>query len=237
MEEPVSEEFVVPNEAVAEPYAADAACGHMSEIPEDSTSFLELADWGRVPIPQSWKGEATKLSLLEYIEHPRTPLFMNIGPKVLPELEPIRFVGEVYQEVTWQGVDEEGYYMAELMVVRFNMTSDHPQLGHLIINVDASRPGNKGSLKSVNPGNPFPVIHTTCLHVTATSSVLPGEVLQNYGPPLCFVSDPSPSWPPIQTIYTLPVNVQFQSRRVRGPAVATVSRGSVLVGTTEQLSS
>lgn len=146
------------------------------------------------------------------------------------DTEPVQFIGQVYQEITWQGLDDEGYRAAELAVVHFNMTADHPQFGKLTITHDTSRPGTGATLRSLRPQEKFPVIHSTRLHVTAVSSLLPGTILQNAGPPLEFRSEPLTSWPPEETIYKLRTWVHFEDRRNPGRVFVTASDGAVLVG-------
>jgi hypothetical protein len=161
---------------------------------------------------------------------PAKPFFLYAGDRKSRDAEPIQFVGQVIQEVVWQGLREDGHHGADLATVYFNMTAEHPQFGTLTIAYDASRPGGGATLRAVERGKPFPVIHTTKLHVIAVSSALPGLVLQNQGPPLRFISSPSPQWPPENTIYTLKVKVRFEDRYNRGPVVINASAGSALVG-------
>ena len=158
------------------------------------------------------------------------PFFLLVGNERPETATPIQFVGNVCQEVTWQGIDHEGYHSAELAIVHFLMTANHPRFGRLTIVHDTSRPGGFGRIRAVNRGKPFPIIHTTRLHVTAVADELPGTVLQNEGPPLEFISEPSSQWPPENAVYTLQVNVNFQNRRDRAPMQITATSGSVLVG-------
>jgi hypothetical protein len=158
------------------------------------------------------------------------PFFLYAGNVEPREAEPIQFFGNVYQEITWEGTDDKGYQAAELEVVHFNMTAEHPQFGKLTITIDASRPGGSATLRAVNRGSKFPVIHTTRLHVTAVSSAMPNVILQNQGPPLEFKSEPLSVWPPVNTIYTLRTKVQFEDRRNPGQVFVTASAGAVMVG-------
>jgi hypothetical protein len=144
--------------------------------------------------------------------------------------ERIPFSGDVYQEITWEGTDSAGRQCAQLRIVKFQMIGDHPDLGRLNISLDTSRPGCVATLAALSPGEKYPVIHTTRLHVVATSSIIPGILLQNRGVPLEFVSEPSEVWPPEDTIYELGVPVVFEDRQNPGPALATASAGSVSVG-------
>jgi hypothetical protein len=146
------------------------------------------------------------------------------------EPEPIPFSGEVYQEISWEGIDSDGHQTAQLQIVRFHMSGEHPQFGWLSISLDTTRPGVVASLRAVQPGQKFPVVHTTRLHVTATAPALPDVLLQDQGPPLEFVSEPSPVWPPEDTIYRLAVPVHFEDRANPGPVAVTASSGAVLVG-------
>jgi hypothetical protein len=111
------------------------------------------------------------------------------------------------------------------------MVGEHPQLGTLNISLDTSRPGGVAMLEAQSPGQKYPVVHSTRLHVIATSSILPGVLLQNRGAPLEFVSEPSPVWPPEDTVYQLGVPVVFEDRENPGAAVAMASAGSVSVST------
>jgi hypothetical protein len=150
-----------------------------------------------------------------------------------PDDDPQRipFSGDVYQEITWEGVDSDGFQSAQLRIIKFQMTGEHPQLGTLVVSLDTSRPGGVALLKAQSAGQKYPVVHTTRLHVIATSSVLPGVLLQNRGAPLEFVAEPSPVWPPEDTVYELGVPVVFEDRENPGPPAATASAGSVSVST------
>lgn len=143
----------------------------------------------------------------------------------------IPFSGDVYQEISWEGLDSEGHQTAQLRIIKFQMVGEHPQLGTLNISLDTSRPGCVAFLKAQSAGHKYPVVHTTRLHVIATSSVLPGVLLQNRGTPLEFVADPSPIWPPEDTIYQLGVPVTFEDRENPGSVAASASTGSVSVST------
>ena len=158
------------------------------------------------------------------------PFYLYVGRSVTSGATPVQFVGEVYQEITWQGVDPAGYRVAELEVVRFNMAADHPHFGRLTISHDHSRPGTMATLRATLIGAKFPVVHTTRLHITAVSSALPGVILQNAGPPIEFKSDPLPEWPPKDRIYKLQTVVEFEDRRNPGVALLSASDGAVLVG-------
>ncbi len=159
------------------------------------------------------------------------PFFLFKGAKLPKSAKPVQFFGEVYQEITWQGIDPAGHPVAELQVVRFSMTADHPEFGRLTISHDLSRPGTLATLRAQRPGKKYPVVHTTRLHVTAVSSALPGVILQNAGPPLEFKSDPLDEWPPKDRIYKLQTIVQFEDRRSPGTALLSATDGAVLVGT------
>jgi hypothetical protein len=145
------------------------------------------------------------------------------------ELERIPFNGDVYQEIVSEGFDSDGHQTALLQIVRFQMTGKHPDLGTLDISLDTSRPGGVANLRAVKAGQRFPVVHTTRLNVIATTPTLPGVVLQNKGAPLEFVSEPSPTWPPENTIYRLGVPVVFEDRGKPGHGAVTASEGSVTV--------
>lgn len=145
------------------------------------------------------------------------------------ETERIRFDGDVYQEITWQGLGQDGHQLAHLEIVRFQMVGKHPELGTLSVSLDTSRPGGVAFLRAESVGKKFPVIHTTRLHIVATTPMLPGVVLQNQGPPLEFVSEPSATWPPENTIYRLGVPIPFEDRQKPGTRVATASEGTVMV--------
>ena len=160
------------------------------------------------------------------------PFFLYAGAKPSKGAKPTQFLGEVYQEITWQGFDANGHRLAELQVVRFHMTADHPTFGKLTISHDLSRPGTSATLRALHPGQKFPVVHTTRLHITAVSTALPGVILQNAGPPLEFKSDPLPEWPPKDRIYKLQTVVNFEDRRAPGVALLSATDGVVLVGVT-----
>ena len=160
------------------------------------------------------------------------PFFLYVGVKPPKNAAPTQFIGEVYQEITWQGLDANGHRLAELQVVRFNMTADHPDFGKLTISHDHSRPGTSATLRALQPGKKYPVVHTTRLHVTAVSSALPGVILQNSGPPLEFKSDPLSEWPPKDRIYKLQTVVNFEDRRAPGKALLSATDGAVRVGVT-----
>jgi len=160
------------------------------------------------------------------------PFFLYAGDKRARDAEPVQFVGQVIQEVVWQGLRKDGHYGADLAIIYFNMTADHPQFGTLNIAYDASRPGGEATLRAVERGKEFPVIHTTRLHVIALSSAFPGLVLQNQGSPLQFISSPTSEWPPKNNIYKLKVKIGFEDRYNRGPVIINASAGSALVGST-----
>jgi hypothetical protein len=162
-------------------------------------------------------------------ENKGTGFALWLGDDQPDDPQRIPFSGDVFQEISWEGVDSEGHQTAQLRVVKFHMTGEHPQLGSLNILLDASRPGGVASLRAQSADEKYPVVHTTRLHVIATSSILPGVLLQNQGAPLEFVSDPSPTWPPEDTIYRLGVPVTFEDRQNPGTPTATASTGSVSV--------
>ena len=188
---------------IADPYESRIMCGHRDAMQPTYT----MAD-----------GSKAK------------PFFLYTGAHPLSGARPVQFLGEVYQEITWQGLDSLGYRVAELQVVRFNMVADHPIFGKLTISHDLSRPGTSATLRGTTPGNKFPVVHTTRLHVTAVSTALPGVILQNAGPPLEFKSDPLAEWPPRDRIYKLQTVVDFEDRRSPGIALLSATDGAVLVG-------
>lgn len=163
-------------------------------------------------------------------ENKGTGFGLWVGEEPPPDPERIPFSGDVFQEITWEGVDSEGRQTAQLKVVKFQMVGEHPDLGTINISLDTSRPGCVASLQAQVPGEKYPVVHTTRLHVVATSSILPGVLLQNRGGPLEFVAEPSEVWPPEDTIYELGVPVVFEDRQNPGAAIATASAGSVSVG-------
>lgn len=153
-------------------------------------------------------------------------------PEVTPPANamPVQFVGEVYQEITWQGTDHAGFRAAILQIVRFHMVADHPDFGRMTFTHDTSRPGTSATLRSVAVGQKFPVVHTTRLHVTAVAAAHPSVILQNAGEPLEFKSEPLTEWPPADTIYKLRTVVRFEDRRNPGPVLLSASDGAVLVG-------
>ena len=187
----------------ADPYEAHIMCGHKDAL----KSVYHMAD-------------GTKAK----------PFFLYTGAKPSKTAKPVQFLGEVYQEITWQGLDSNGYRIAELQVVRFHMTADHPDFGRLTISHDLSRPGTSATLRALQPGQKFPVVHTTRLHITAVSTALPGVLLQNAGSPLEFKSDPLLEWPPKDRIYKLQTLVNFEDRRRPGTALLSATDGAVLVG-------
>lgn len=152
----------------------------------------------------------------------------NLGIACDPEIVPLDFEGQTCQIVVNQGVAPDGHSIADLEITEFAMTSVHPVFGELVISLDTSRPV-VSTLRSVNPGADFPVIHTTRIHVIATAGSMPGVVLRNQGPPLEFIGDPSDSWPPTNNVYTLPVPVNFEDRENPGPILLTACPGSVVV--------
>jgi hypothetical protein len=145
------------------------------------------------------------------------PFFLYPGEQESAATSPIQFQGQVCQDITWQGVDQDGHHVALLAIVHFVMIADDPNFGRLTIVHDALRPGSVGFLRSVAPGEEFPVIHTTRVHVTAFSDALPGVVLQNRGMPLEFVGEPSSSWPPKDVVYTLKVNISLRTDSTQVP--------------------
>lgn len=167
------------------PYQESANCGHRSSLPEEKTLF-----------------DGSKVG----------PFRLGIGDDKKWDPVPLELFGEVSQEIIWEGLDVDGHQVAELQVVRFYMIADHPQLGHLVITHDATRPGQRAFLRAVKAGNKFPAIHTSSLHVVASASKFPGVLLQNQGPPLQFVSELLEEWPPKERIYRLPVDVPFAPR-------------------------
>lgn len=187
----------------ADPYDAHIMCAHKDAM----KSVYVLADGTRAK-----------------------PFYLFTSTKLPKSAKPVQFLGEVYQEITWQGVDSAGYRIAELQVVRFSMAADHPEFGRLTIAHDLSRPGTMATLRAQQPGKKFPVVHTTRLHVTAVSTSLPGVILQNAGPPLEFKSDPLDEWPPKDRIYKLQTVVQFEDRRSPGIVLLSATDGAVLVG-------
>ena len=159
-----------------------------------------------------------------------SPFYIYPDENEVLRSEPIQFTGEVCQDIVWQGLDADGHYAAQLADVRFVMTAQDPNLGHLSIVHDATRPGGFGRLRSLERGKEFPVLHTTRVHVTAVSSAMPGVVLQNHGLPLKFVAQPSMDWPPKEVIYTLMFKIKFEVRLHPGQILVTATAGSVVVG-------
>lgn len=186
-----------------DPYAIHPMCGHMDKRQQ---SYV-LRDGTEVPAYFLYTGES----------EPDKPDF-------------IQFLGDVYQEISWEGFDEEGHQVADLAIIRFLMRAEHPHFGDLYITHDNSRPGGLATLRSVDPGKKFPVIHTTRLHVIATASKLPGVILQNQGSPLEFISDLLDQWPPEDTVYRLRVGVSFEPRSNPGVVVMRTNAGAALVG-------
>jgi hypothetical protein len=146
----------------------------------------------------------------------------------------IPFVGDVYQEISWEGFDHEGHQCALLQIVKFQMTGEHPDFGTLTISLDSTRPGVVASLRALDAGAKFPIVHTTRLHVIATASAIPGVLLQDQGPPLEFISEPSESWPPVDTVYRLGVPVKFEDRENPGTVLVSAGEGAVMVNSLRQ---
>jgi hypothetical protein len=144
-----------------------------------------------------------------------------------PGTSPLDFSGSIHQEITEQGVDSEGHSYAKLQVTSFQMTANHPLFGRIQLSLDTTRPGAVSTLRSVNPGSDFPVIHTTRLYVTGVADSLPGVVLQSQGDPVEFVGNPSNTWPPTANVYTLQKNVVFEDRAHPGTALITACAGAV----------
>ena len=142
----------------------------------------------------------------------------------------LQFFGEVYQEIQWEGIDEDGRQVAELAIVKFHMAAQHPQLGALDLSLDGTRPGNVGQLRAANPGQKFPVVHTSRLHVIASVAAQPGMVLQSAGPAMTFTSEPLMTWPPEDNIYRLATRVDFEPRLGKGPPVISTTPGGAIVG-------
>src|SRR6185436_13307883 len=132
--------------------------------------------------------------------------------------QPSFFRGETCQSVINQGIDPSGFLVATLQITSFEMTTNHPVFGKLDVRLDTSRPV-LSELRGTVPGPDAPVVHTTRLHVIATTPNLPGVVLQSQGAPLEFISAPSDDWPPVQNTYTLPVPVVFEDRAHPGTPV------------------
>jgi hypothetical protein len=139
----------------------------------------------------------------------------------------ILFLGQVYQEVEFEGADSNGYQFANLRLVYFGMEGIHPRYGKIKIAHDTQRSGTFGRLLAATAGSKFPVIHTTYLNVLAVAENLPGIILQNKGAPLTFVSEPLTRWPPDQTLYYLNTDVDFEERANPGPVVMTARQAVV----------
>jgi hypothetical protein len=161
----------------------------------------------------------------------RVPPFVIYAGRAPTEADTeLQFSGEVYQEIQWEGVDDSGRQIAELAIVKFHMQAKHPVFGEIDISLDATRPGNIARLNAVTPGQKFPVIHTTQLHVVATVSTQPGMVLQSAGPALTFKSEPLSEWPPKENIYRLATKVDFEPRFNKGVVVMSSTPGGAIVG-------
>ena len=144
-----------------------------------------------------------------------------------PGTSPLNFSGSIRQEITAQGIDSEDHSYAQLQVTSFQMTANHPLFGRIQLALDTTRPRPVSTLRSVNPGSEFPVIHTTRLYVTGVADSLPGVVLQSQGDPVEFVGNPSATWPPTSNVYTLQKNVVFEDRAHPGTALITACAGAV----------
>jgi hypothetical protein len=141
----------------------------------------------------------------------------------------ILFLGQVHQEIEFEGTDSNGFQFARLRLVYFGMEGDHPKFGRIRIAHDTQRPGTFATLLASKPGQKFPVIHTTYLNILAVADNMPGVVLQNKGAPLRFVSDPLQDWPPRSNIYTLKTDVEFEERQNPGPVVMAARKSVVLL--------
>jgi len=139
----------------------------------------------------------------------------------------IEVLGQVYQEIVQESVDSNGFQFAQLRVVLFCVEGDHPVYGRMQILLDTSRPGTYGYLLATQPGEQYPVIHTTYLNVVAVAEKFPGLVLQNRGDPLMFVSDPLTAWPPDNNVYRLKLDVDFEPRANPGATILTARKAPV----------
>jgi hypothetical protein len=139
----------------------------------------------------------------------------------------VLFLGEVHQEIVFEGVDSNGYQFADLRLVFFAMEGNHPRYGRLKIVHDTQRPGTFGRLLAVDAGQKFPVVHTTYLNVLAVAEKMPGIVLQNRGAPLRFVSERLTAWPPTSNVYHLRTDVEFEARANPGPVVLSARAAPV----------
>jgi hypothetical protein len=190
----------------ADPYAGNARCKHASRIGDISISMpngIQVSDFRFLSI------------------HPAMAAF-NAS-------QPMYFVGDVEQRVTWQAV-VDGIHIAILEIVSFHMSAEHPELGKLNISYDLTRKPDWGMLWSVAPGLRFPAIHTTVLNVTATCEKFPELILQNQSPSLVFQSEEILQWPPEKNIYKLQVPVVFENRNDPGVPLFLASDGGVYVG-------
>lgn len=158
------------------------------------------------------------------------PFTISPGDTPKPDEPALQFVGQVYQEIQWEQIDDEGRQIAELAVVKFHMSAKHPVYGAIDVTLDHTRPGNFGRLCAVTPGKKFPVVHTTSLHVIATIESQPDVILQNEGPAMRFVSDELPVWPPEENVYRLPTKVGFEPRHSKGSIFMTSNEGGAIVG-------
>jgi hypothetical protein len=161
----------------------------------------------------------------------KVPAFTIYAGEVEPEEQVyVQFVGSVFQEVQSQYIDIDQHQVAELVTLRFQMTAKTPDFGSMLVTLDHTRPGAFARVRAIQPGNKFPVIHTTRLHVIATVNSMPGLLLQNAGPPLEFISDELNVWPPEDAVYRLKTKVPFERRGNPGQTLISLNAGAAIVG-------
>lgn len=164
------------------------------------------------------------------------PLYMYLGTDADSERTYLDVSGDYCCEIIGQGIYEEklnmyeaGTYWGELLTIRFNMWATHPELGEISLQLDESRRGSRGSIRSVTAETRFPLWHRSRIFMTATASKMPGVILQSRGAPPFLHSDKLANWPAKNGLFRFDARTPLERRDRPGEVVATINAGALFL--------